>query len=286
MSCICSCKVASATSISTTLALASWPSMASCSAACSSSTLAMRVRFSASFFAVTASTLAFHCSTSFFWNSTARSMSDFSLAASSLSFCASLAAVANLAATCSCSARISSAFLRTASSMPSPAMSAARRAASTVTVTSLTVHVVSTRMARAANSSVLTVSWQDSMDGLQHTRRLVLQLPPTESSRMRVSFESRKGTCFFLSARACTTLPKASSEALMLAASLSPAPVTPLRLTRSDPARSTTVSLPMVACIFTAPPPALASVARGRLAILIWNTECERLDALFILVSA
>ncbi len=44
---------------------------------------------------------------------------------------------------------------------------------------------------REANSRVLTVSSEDSALGEQHTRRLVLQFPPTESSRMRVSFESR-----------------------------------------------------------------------------------------------
>jgi hypothetical protein len=63
-------------------------------------------------------------------------------------------------------------------------------------------------MAREANSSAESVSEQLSAAGEQHTSSEVLQLPPTLSSRMRVSFESRNGTCFFLSASACASQPE------------------------------------------------------------------------------
>ena len=49
---------------------------------------------------------------------------------------------------------------------------------------------------------------------------VVRQLPPSESLRRRVSFESRKGTwvaLFVLSASALMQLPRASRERLMLA---------------------------------------------------------------------
>ena len=67
---------------------------------------------------------------------------------------------------------------------------------------------------------MLTVSSEDSADGEAHTSRLVLQFPPTESSRIRVSFESRYGTNARFSASACTMLPKASRLLFMLEASL------------------------------------------------------------------
>ena len=73
-----------------------------------------------------------------------------------------------------------------------------------------------------------TVSSEDSTEGEQHTSRLVLQLPPTESSRMRVSFESRYGMNFFFSASAWTTLPNAKRLPLMFVASLNCAPDAPL----------------------------------------------------------
>ena len=149
------------------------------------------------------------------------------------------------------------------------------------------VAVISMRAARDANSSVLTVSSDDSAEGEQHTSRLVLQLPPTESSRILVSFESLYGMNFFFSASAWTMFPKERRLELMFVASLSCVPVTPLFLIRSEPARSTTVSFPNVAFISTLPPlvPVLSS-ALGRFETLIWKTACERLEDLFIFVSA
>ena len=90
-----------------------------------------------------------------------------------------------------------------------------------------------------------------------------------------------------MDASAWMTLPSASSEPLMLAASLSPLPVTPDFFTRSEPARSTTLSLPSVAWNFCAPPACCAPPAvRGLRITFSCMTACERLEALFILVSA
>mmetsp|Transcript_31874 Transcript_31874/g.53560 ORF Transcript_31874/g.53560 Transcript_31874/m.53560 type:complete len:244 (+) Transcript_31874:1386-2117(+) len=231
-----------------------------------------------------ASAVAFHLMTRFFCSSSFLVSSSRTAVRPASAFLAASLAFFSWAVERSWRAWSSLAFAWTAASMPSPARSAASWEASMATEVSLTTAVHSTRIAREAKSRADCVSLEDSSAGLQHTRREVLQLPPTESSRMRVSLESRKGTCFFLSASAWTTLPNASSEALMFAASFRPCPWTPDRFTRSLPARSTTVSLPTVACIFTGRP--LFSVALGRLVILIWKIECERLDALFILVSA
>mmetsp|Transcript_690 Transcript_690/g.2597 ORF Transcript_690/g.2597 Transcript_690/m.2597 type:complete len:234 (+) Transcript_690:1745-2446(+) len=206
--------------------------------------------------------------------------SSFAFLSCAVSFCASALSLFSMAI-------ISECFSLSAASSPSPATSATSEAASTTTTPSLIVAVISMRAARDANSSVLTVSSDDSAEGEQHTSRLVLQLPPTESSRILVSFESLYGMNFFFSASAWTMFPKERRLELMFVASLSCVPVTPLFLIRSEPARSTTVSFPNVAFISTLPPlvPVLSS-ALGRFETLIWKTACERLEDLFIFVSA
>ena len=70
-------------------------------------------------------------------------------------------------------------------------------------------------------------------------------------------------------------LPNASNDELMFVASRNCCPTTPDFLMRSEPARSTTVSLPNTAFISTFFAPffaAAASLARGLFATLIWNT--------------
>ena len=74
----------------------------------------------------------------------------------------------------------------------------------------------------------------------------VLVFPPSESWSSRVSFESRYGMCCDLpSTRAEMQLPRAESERLIFVASLSRSPVACVFDCRSEPARSTRLSLPM-----------------------------------------
>ena len=61
---------------------------------------------------------------------------------------------------------------------------------------------------RVPNKSVERVSSRLYSDGEQQIIIDVLQLPPSESFKIRVILESRYGTCFFPSARAEMTLPK------------------------------------------------------------------------------
>ena len=70
---------------------------------------------------------------------------------------------------------------------------------------------------------------------------VVLQFPPRESSRMRVSFESRYGMCGrpLGSVSALMTLPSAESDWLIFLDSSRRTPVAPVSRTRSEPARST-----------------------------------------------
>ena len=126
-----------------------------------------------------------------------------------------------------------------------------------------------TRIAREPNWRVPRVSEPSATAGLTHSRRLVLQFPPRLSCSSRVSDELRKGTKTLLpgvhgregardaawSLRAEITFPSSNNERFIFCASCSVAPVAAVRLTRSEPARSTSVSRadtatspPRVAC--------------------------------------
>mmetsp|Transcript_51881 Transcript_51881/g.151038 ORF Transcript_51881/g.151038 Transcript_51881/m.151038 type:complete len:369 (+) Transcript_51881:2356-3462(+) len=109
----------------------------------------------------------------------------------------------------------------------------------TSTTSLLTLASTSTFIARDANSKVECVSAAFSGAGLMHTNSDVLQFPPTEPSRIRVSLLSRNGTCIRLAANALTTLPNTCKLRLMANASFSWVPSTQLFLIRSDPAKST-----------------------------------------------
>mmetsp|Transcript_1365 Transcript_1365/g.2827 ORF Transcript_1365/g.2827 Transcript_1365/m.2827 type:complete len:239 (+) Transcript_1365:313-1029(+) len=113
--------------------------------------------------------------------------------------------------------------------------------------------------------------------------------PPRPGAMRRVSFESRYGTCCAPCDSAFITLERPRSEALMLIASRMRLPVAsssePDRLTRSDPARSTTLSLP-VSCVACIEPTPDVSSTRCRRETRSCSTACERDDDLFILVSA
>ena len=83
----------------------------------------------------------------------------------------------------------------------------------------------------------------------------VLVFPPSESCSSLVSFESRYGMWFVLpSTRALMTLPRLDNDWLMLAASLSVSPAAPVLLCRSEPARSTRLSLEYSTLFCVLPP--------------------------------
>ena len=105
-------------------------------------------------------------------------------------------------------------------------------------------------LALAAYLSVLSVSSRLASAGDMHAIMHVRELPPSESCSSRVSLESRYGTCRCRGPRSCfrrswssamalITLPRASRPLLMLMDSLNLRPDAPVRLFRSEPARST-----------------------------------------------
>ena len=66
----------------------------------------------------------------------------------------------------------------------------------------------------------MTDSSELSLDGPMVTMSAVLEFPPRESLKIRVSFESLKGTCYYLeSVKAWMQLPKAAKEKLIFLAS-------------------------------------------------------------------
>lgn len=96
--------------------------------------------------------------------------------------------------------------------------------------------------ARFAYLSVLIVSTKSRSHGDTQAIMIVREFPPRESCKSRVNFESRYGIwSAFLdrSPRAEITFPRASSPQLMEIPSLALSPTAPVRLRRSDPARST-----------------------------------------------
>lgn len=78
-------------------------------------------------------------------------------------------------------------------------------------------------------SRVLFVSLSLNEAGEQQITIVVLALPPNDSCKIRVSFESLYGMCDLLpSANAEMTLPKAESDLLMFFASSSTVPSAPV----------------------------------------------------------
>jgi hypothetical protein len=70
--------------------------------------------------------------------------------------------------------------------------------------------------------------------------KVVRLLPPIDYWRIRVSFESRYGTCyFFYEVSALITLPKQLNDLLIFLAYYSCWPLTPVFDTFYDPAKST-----------------------------------------------
>ncbi len=90
------------------------------------------------------------------------------------------------------------------------------------------------------NLNVLSVSLSLYEHIEQHITSVVLLLPPSDSCKIRVSFESLYGTCsFFYDVNAFMTLPSALSDLFMFFASSSWAPITPVFDTFYEPAKST-----------------------------------------------
>ena len=106
---------------------------------------------------------------------------------------------------------------------------------------------------------------------------VVYELPPSEFWSSRVSFESRYGTWLAPAdgSSDMTTLPSAVRLVLMCSASFMRMPVLSDFLMRSEPARSTRLSLPLTA----------SPVARSRCTTVMVKTVCERDETAFILVS-
>ncbi len=80
------------------------------------------------------------------------------------------------------------------------------------------------RFARSAYLSVLEESSYDRLDGETFAIITVLQLPPNESFKIRVSLESLYEICFFPSAKALIQFPKESKDLLIDAPSRNLAP--------------------------------------------------------------
>ena len=94
---------------------------------------------------------------------------------------------------------------------------------------------------------VLIVSSFYVLAGLTVAIITVLQLPPSESLSILVSLLSLNGTklpFFVLSPRALMQLARASKDVLILAPSISLKPLFSVTVPLSDPARSTSESLP------------------------------------------
>ena len=127
----------------------------------------------------------------------------------------------------------------------------------------------------SANVSDESDSGAESAAGLMLTNMKVFESPPSESESRCVSFELRKGTCASFFCSAAITSPSAERLLLMFCASVSACPSTPDFLGRSLPARSTRLSLPCDS----------RPVARLRPVTVTTTIECERDDALFILVA-
>mmetsp|Transcript_4463 Transcript_4463/g.20026 ORF Transcript_4463/g.20026 Transcript_4463/m.20026 type:complete len:356 (+) Transcript_4463:662-1729(+) len=140
-------------------------------------------------------------------------------------------------------------------------------------------------LARLANLSVESDSVKDSSAGEIIAIIVVLQLPPRESSRMRVSFESRYGMCGrpFGSVKALMTLPSALSDWLIFFDSSSLVPVAPDSRTRSLPARSTRLSLPTLNDCRSSVWP--ASSVSLEFSTMIMKTACDREESSFIRVA-
>mmetsp|Transcript_2287 Transcript_2287/g.8334 ORF Transcript_2287/g.8334 Transcript_2287/m.8334 type:complete len:244 (-) Transcript_2287:55-786(-) len=119
--------------------------------------------------------------------------------------------------------------------------------------TRLTRAWVGTRAADSAKWSVERVCSTCSSPGWTQHKMAVRELPPSACCRIRVSLELRNGMCAcvvvapaVMSPMARMTFVSVRSERLMAHPSLRRTPAAPVRLARSDPARSTRCSVAAV----------------------------------------
>mmetsp|Transcript_1552 Transcript_1552/g.4592 ORF Transcript_1552/g.4592 Transcript_1552/m.4592 type:complete len:218 (+) Transcript_1552:2340-2993(+) len=137
-------------------------------------------------------------------------------------------------------------------------------------------------LTRWAKRRVLRVSAMLATAGLTLAIMIVFALPPKESLRRKVRRELRYGTCWTLprwkSTRLMMTFPSTVRLTLMPDASFSRSPVAPLCRCRSLPARSTRLRRDDSTEVMP-----LSSNERTHSSAV--NTECDRLDSLFISVS-
>ena len=116
-----------------------------------------------------------------------------------------------------------------------------------------------------------------------HAQIVVLQLPPKDSVKSLVSFESRKGTKFrgLFEASAETQFDRAAIDLFMFLASWSLSPSLPVLLSLSEPARSTMVNRAFLYTRF------LLSfyakfVSTHFCSTKIYKMACDRLELLFM----
>mmetsp|Transcript_14938 Transcript_14938/g.38299 ORF Transcript_14938/g.38299 Transcript_14938/m.38299 type:complete len:202 (+) Transcript_14938:232-837(+) len=143
-----------------------------------------------------------------------------------------------------------------------------------------------TRLALARPSSILVIaeanlrvdidsprldSRGDVLANIQH-----LALPPSDSASTVVSAELRYGTCRSPVDSDKNTCPRDERDLLIAAASTKPFPDTSDFETRSEPARSTSVSSDRACFLVTV----CVTVTRS------WSSKCDRDDAVFIAVAA
>ena len=99
--------------------------------------------------------------------------------------------------------------------------------------------------ARVPNYKVEIVSFLLNELGLQVMTKAVLELPPSDSYKICVSFESLYGIWTDLpSVSLLITIPNVVKLLLIFCASFKPSPVTPVLDSLSDPAKSMRLSLP------------------------------------------
>mmetsp|Transcript_22896 Transcript_22896/g.73727 ORF Transcript_22896/g.73727 Transcript_22896/m.73727 type:complete len:235 (-) Transcript_22896:417-1121(-) len=164
------------------------------------------------------------------------------------------------------------------------------RASSAGSMRTLACASFRTRIMRAANLSVDTVSSRWAASPQIHANMSVRQFPPRESFRTLVSLDCRNGTCCLDGdVRATTHCSRNVRERLMymdsrlVVGSRDPCPAGPsspamVFFRRSLPARSTRCSLEN--SVFS-PPPSLE-----RCSMCTVNTQCDRLLCLFSRCSA
>ena len=139
--------------------------------------------------------------------------------------------------------------------------------------------------ARETEYNVERVSHVSTAAGEAHASMSVWAEPPNESCSSLVSTERLYGTNESLLPRALITEPRLNSERLILVPSFCCTPLVPASLVRSDPARSTNVTLGRSVVGPLAPASGDGPREGGGSASSRVKTACERDDSAFFEVS-